>query len=62
MKEIGRIYQLKDGTIGKPSMYLGTNVRCVLDEDGNKMWFLSAADYIDGPSKQLWQIFQKAQN
>jgi hypothetical protein len=34
-------------------MYLGANVRCVLDGDSNKMWFLSAADYIDGALKRV---------
>jgi hypothetical protein len=34
-------------------MYLGANVRCILDEDSNKMWFLSAADYIDGALKTV---------
>jgi hypothetical protein len=26
MRGIGRIYQLKDGSIGEPSMYLGANI------------------------------------
>jgi hypothetical protein len=53
MQEIGRIYQLKEGSVGAPSMYLGANVGCVLDEDGNKMWYLSATDYIDGALKTV---------
>jgi hypothetical protein len=48
MQEIGRIYQLKEGSVGEPKMYLGANVGCVLDGEGNKMWYLSATDYIDG--------------
>jgi hypothetical protein len=53
MQEIGRIYQLKEGSMGEPSMYLGANVGCVLDGDGNKMWYLSATDYIDGALKTV---------
>jgi hypothetical protein len=29
MQEIGRIYQLKEGSVGEPTMYLGANVGCV---------------------------------
>jgi Reverse transcriptase (RNA-dependent DNA polymerase) len=53
MREIGRIYQLKEWSVGEPSMYLGANVGCVLDGDGNKMWYLSATDYIDGALKTV---------
>jgi hypothetical protein len=53
MQEIGRIYQLKEGSVGEPSMYLGANVGCVLDGDSNKMWYLSATDYIDGALKTV---------
>jgi hypothetical protein len=53
MKKIRRIYQLKEGSIGEPSMYLGANVGCVLDGDSNKMWYLSAAYYIDGALKTV---------
>jgi hypothetical protein len=53
MKEIRKIYQLKDRSIHKSSMYLGTNIGCVLDGDSNKMWFLSAAAYIDAALKTV---------
>jgi Reverse transcriptase (RNA-dependent DNA polymerase) len=53
MQEIRRIYQLKEGSVGEPSMYLGANVGCVLDGEGNKMWYLSATDYIDGTLKMV---------
>ena len=48
MKAIASIYRLKEGSLGPPTMYLGANVGCVVDETGKRMWYLSATDYIKG--------------
>ena len=46
MQAVGRIYDLKPGSTGKPSRYLGANVGSLFDDTGKEMWFMSAADYI----------------
>lgn len=53
MQEIGRIYQLKDGSVKPPTLYLGANVGSAVDDQGKKMWFLSASDYIDAVVKTV---------
>ena len=47
MTAIGEAYRLKEPA-KPPTMYLGANVGCVVDETGTKMWYLSASDYING--------------
>jgi hypothetical protein len=39
MKEIRRIYQLKEGSVGEPTMNLAANVSCVYDDNGIKCGF-----------------------
>jgi hypothetical protein len=62
MKEIGRIYQLKEGSIGELSMNLGANVGCVFDGDGNKCGTYLQQTILMGPLNQLLQISQKIPN
>ena len=53
MQEIGRIYELKDGSVKEPTYYLGANIGYAYDEHGVKIWYMSASDYIDAAVKTV---------
>ena len=44
--ELGRYFELKEESIGPPSLYLGGNVRKVVLEDGTHVWALSSSQYV----------------
>jgi hypothetical protein len=46
MKNIAKIYRLKDDSIGQPHKYLGSNIGTWALGDGRHVWSMSAASYI----------------
>jgi Reverse transcriptase (RNA-dependent DNA polymerase). len=47
MDALWRSYELKEGSVGPPTRYLGANVERVQLEDGRETWAMSSRDYVD---------------
>ena len=47
MDAIGKLYRLKEGSVGPPDRYLGANIKCVQLPDGTMAWSIGADEYVD---------------
>lgn len=47
MDALLRSYELKEGSIGPPTRYLGANIERVQLEDGRETWAMPSRDYVD---------------
>ena len=51
--EIGKIFKLKESSIGLPGQYLGGNLHKVLLENGIECWAFSLSQYIQEAVKYI---------
>ena len=47
MNAIGKLYRLKEGSVGPPEQYLGANIKRVQLPDGTMAWSIDADKYVD---------------
>eukprot|EP00957_Ditylum_brightwellii_P115099 8778081-Ditylum_brightwellii.AAC.1 len=45
MKQLTHLYKLKEGSIGKPTRYLGANIERHQLPAGQEVWSMSSHDY-----------------
>jgi len=60
--EIGRYFQLKEESIGPPSLYLGGHMRKVQLENGPQAWGFSSSQYVQAAVKNVEEKFSKEEN
>jgi hypothetical protein len=53
MKALEKLYELKPGSCGPPTMYLGANISKYQLEDGRSSWCMSARDYVKNAVKNV---------
>lgn len=53
MQQIGKIYRLKEGSVGPPDRYLGANVSLYNTADGRDVWSMSAKEYLQAAVKNI---------
>ena len=51
--ELGRYFELKEESIGPPSLYLGGNIQKVVLEDSTHAWTLSSSQYVKTAVKNV---------
>ena len=51
--ELGWYFELKEESIGSPSLYLGGNVRKVVLEDSTHAWAISSSQYVQTAVKNV---------
>jgi hypothetical protein len=47
MDAIGKLYRLKEGSVGPPERYLGANIKRVQLPDGTMAWSIGADEYVN---------------
>jgi hypothetical protein len=47
MDAIGKLYRLKDGSVGPPERYLGANIKRVQLPNGTMAWSIGADEYVN---------------
>ena len=58
-KEIGRFFELKEESIGKPKLYLGGQMREVALDDGTLAWAFGSAQYVKAAVKNVETFIAK---
>ena len=58
-KEIGKYFQLKEESIGPPTIYLGGNMRQVTVANGTKAWAFGSAQYVKTAVKNVEDYLHK---
>ena len=59
MDAIANLYQLKEGSVGEPTQYLGANVGKYQLPDGCKCWSMTGHDYVKNAVKNVKATLQK---
>ena len=60
--EIGRYFDLKEESVGEPTIYLGGRVRKVMLENGVKAWAFSSSQYVQAAVKNVETFLAKDEN
>ena len=47
MDAIGKLYRLKEGSVGPPEQYLGANIKRLQLADGTMAWSIGADNYVN---------------
>ena len=53
LKELGMFYKIKDGSLKKPDIYLGMNIKEEQMKDGTTAWLTSPRDYVNNAVKTV---------
>ena len=53
MTALQKLYELKEGSLGQPTRYLGANISKYQLEDGRESWCMSARDYVKNAVKNV---------
>ena len=61
-EEIGRYFELKEESVGPPSLYLGGRVRKVVLENGAEAWAFSSSQYVQAAVKNVEDYLAKDEN
>ena len=61
-EEIGRYFELKEESVGPPSLYLGARVRKVVLENGAEAWAFSSSQYVQAAVKNVEDHLSKDEN
>ena len=59
-QEIGQHWDLKEGSIGKPSLYLGGKCREVELSNGRKAWAFGSSQYVQAAVKNVEEYLEKS--
>jgi hypothetical protein len=59
MDTLASLYRLKDGSVGKPTQYLGANIGKYQLPDGRECWSMSGRDYVRNAIKTLQATLEK---
>ena len=57
--EIGRYFELKEGSIGPPKMYLGAGIRKVKLDNGMEAWAASSSQYVQAAVRNVEEYIEK---
>jgi hypothetical protein len=58
-EELGRYFELKDGSIGSPNLYLGGNIRKVQLDNGVECWAFGSSQYVQSAVKNVKSYLEK---
>ena len=61
-EEIGRYFELKEESVGPPSIYLGGKVRKVVLENGAEAWAFSSSQYVQAAVRNVEDHLVKGEN
>ena len=61
-KEIGKYFELKEESIGEPSLYLGGHLQKVQLENGVDAWAFSSSQYVQSAVKNVEETIAKEEN
>jgi hypothetical protein len=60
--EIGRYFELKEESIGPPTIYLGARIRKVVLENGVEAWASSSSQYVQSAVKNVEEYVNRDEN
>ena len=50
---LGKVFKLKEGSVGPPDRYLGANIEKLQTEDGRDIWSFNCKDYLKGAIERV---------
>ena len=56
--QIGKYFDIKEGSVGPPKIYLGGNMRMVVLENGVKAWAFGSSQYVRAAVKNVEEYLQ----
>jgi hypothetical protein len=59
MEAIGKVYRIKEGSLGPPTRYLGADISKYQMQDGYECWSMSARSYVKNAVKNLEETLEQ---